>query len=234
MGERWITKNGRRIRIDDGGGGKAVAAGVAAIMMMGGGGFAGGAGAAGTGGAGAGGAGASPVSVKSFNARKGAAKRSARKGNADKAWRRLKMRQVKRLRPQRERGCLRFTWGEVRRTAVRNPCTSLDRTLFAIADRKGNTALITVSWVRFRNSGDRRRFQRVIDVYGTGDIKPLAASKLGFAGIRFTGRYYHSIPRRARLTVAEAEAVKGAFHPKVLDGFAQIAAELPNPTGRRR
>ncbi|MFS2295225.1 MAG: hypothetical protein FWJ90_21435 [Actinomadura sp.] len=208
----------------------AVAAGLAAIMMMGGGGVAGGA----AGAAGAGGAEASTVSVRTFNAHKGAARRSARKGNADKAWRRLGMRRVKRSRPRRDAGCARFTWGEVRRTAIRNPCISLERRLFAIADRKGNTALITVSWVRFRNSGDRRRFQRVIDVYGTGDIKPLAASRLGFAGIRFTGRYYHSIPDKARLTVAEAEAVKGAFSPEVLDGFAQIAAELPSPTGRRR
>jgi len=123
---------------------------------------------------------------------------------------------------------------EVQRSLIRNPCTSLQRALFAIADRRGNTALVSVAWVRFRTSSARRRFQEVIDVYGTGDIKPLAASVLGLAGVRFTGRYYHSIPKGARLTVAEAEAVKGAFEPKVLDGFAQIAAELPSPPAHRR
>jgi hypothetical protein len=226
MAERWITKNGRRIPIDDGGGGKTVAAGLAAIMMVGSGGVAGGA-------AGAGAGGAPSVSAKTINARKGDAKRSARKGNADKAWRRLGMRQVRRSLDQRDAGCVRVTWGEVRRTVIRNPCTSLDRRLFAIADRSGNTALVSVAWARFRNSGDRRRFQRVIDVYGTGDIKPLAASKIGLAGVRFTGRYYHSIPWKARLTVAEAEAVKGTFSPEVLDGFAEIAAELPSPPNSR-
>ncbi|TDC58913.1 hypothetical protein E1200_32780 [Actinomadura sp. GC306] len=227
MAGRWITKNGRRIWIGDDGGGKIIVAGVAAIMMAGSSGVVGGA-------AGAGAGGASSVSAKNFKARKGDAKRSARKGDAEKAWRRLGMRRVTRSLDRRTAGCVRVTWGEVQQAAIRNPCTSLDRRLFAIADRKGNTALITVAWARFRSNGDRRRFQRVIDVYGTGDIKPLAASKLGLADIRFTGRYYHSIPKRTRLTVAEAEAVKGSFSPEVLDGFAQIAAELPSPPNRRR
>ncbi|GAA0543433.1 hypothetical protein [Actinomadura livida] len=225
MAGRWITKNGRPVRIDDGGGGKIVVAGLAAIMMAGSGGVVGGAAGAGD---------APSLSAKTINARKGDAKRSARKGNADKAWRRLGMRQIRRSRDHPRAGCVRVTWGEVQQAAIRNPCTSLDRRLIAIADRSGNTALISVAWARFRNNGDRRRFQRVIDVYGTGDIKPLAASKLGFADIRFTGRFYHSIPKMARLTVAEAEAVKGTFNPEVLDGFAQVAAELPSPPNNRR
>lgn len=221
MAERWITKDGRRIPID-GGGGKTVAAGVAAILILGSGGVAGGAGSS------------SSVNVETVKARKVDAKRSARKGKSDEAWRRLGMRRLKQTTSRRNRGCARATFGEVQRTLIRNPCTSLQRRLIAIADRRGNTALVSVAWVSFRTSGARKRFQEVIDVYGTGDIKPLAASMLGLAGVRFTGRYYHSIDKGARLTVAEAEGIKGAFEPKVLDGFAEIAAELPRPPTRRR
>lgn len=220
MAERWITKDGRRIPIDDGGG-KIVAAGVAAIMILGSGGV-------------TGGTGSSPVNVETVKVRKVNAKRSARKGKSDEAWRRLGMRRLKQTTSRRNRACARATFGEVQRTLIRNPCTSLQRRLIAIADRRGNTALVSVAWVSFRTSGARKRFQEVIDIYGTGDIKPLVASMLGLAGVRFTGRYYHSIDKGARLTVAEAENVKGAFEPKVLDGFAEIAAELPSPVTRRR
>lgn len=225
MAVRWRTIDGRRVPIgaDDGGTGKVVAAGLAAAMVLGGG-----------GGGVAGGVGGSAVNARTVNVRKAEAKRSARKGDADKAWRRIGTRRLRQTANRRNLRCVSTTWGEVRQTLIRHPCTSLDRTLFPIADRRGNTALVSVAWVRFRTSGDRRRFQKVIDVYGTGDIKPLAASLLGMADIRFTGRYYHSIPKGARLTVAEAEAVKGTFDPKVLDGFAEIAAELPSPPARRR
>ncbi|MGH3389459.1 MAG: hypothetical protein ACRDOO_11350 [Actinomadura sp.] len=172
------------------------------------------------------------MSPRIFNAGKVDAKRAARKGNSDRAWRRIGMRRLKQ-KAQRNLRCARVTFGEVQRSLIRNPCTSLDRMLFAIADRRGNTALVSVAWVRFRTSGNRRRFQKVIDVYGTGDIKPMAAGLLGMDGIRFTGRYYHSIPKRTRLTVAEAEAITGTFDPKVLDGFAEIAAELPSPPSRQ-
>jgi hypothetical protein len=203
-----------------------VAAGLATAAILGSGGV-GGAGAAG-------GAGGSPVTMRTVNARKADAKRAARMRNADQAWRRIGMRRLKQTTNKRNRDCVRATFGQVQRPLIHNPCTSLERKLFAIADRRGNTALVSVAWVRFRTSDHRRRFQEVIDVYGTGDIKPLAASLLGMTGIRFTGRYYHSIPKGARLTVAEAEAATGTFDPKVLDAFAEIAAELPSPPSRRR
>ena len=196
-------------------------------MILGGGGV-------GAGGGLAGGLEGSSVSWRTVKARKAEAKRAARSRNPDRAWRRIGMRRLKKTLNRPNLKCLRVTYGEVQRSLIRNPCRSLDQMLFPIADGQGNTALVSVAWVRFRTNGDRRRFQKVIDVYGTGDIKPQGASVLGFEGIRFTGRYYGSVPRGARLTVAEAEAVKGTFDPKVLDGFAEIAAEIPNPWRTRR
>jgi hypothetical protein len=225
MAGNWKTINGRPVLIDGGGSGKAVAAGLAALVL-GSGGVTGGAGGL------TGGLGGSSVSVRTVNAGKADAKRAARSRKPDGAWRRIGMRRVRQTASKRNLDCVRVTFGQVQRSLIRNPCRSLDRILLAIADQRGNTALVSVAWVRFRGSGDRRRFQKVIDVYGTGDIKPLGAGALGLADIRFTGRYYHSIPRGARLTVAEAEAVRGAFDPKVLDGFAEIAAELHGPPAR--
>lgn len=223
MAVRFRMINGRRVPIggDDGGTGKIIAAGLAAVML-------------GSGGLVGGGPVDSPVSAKNFKAGKRDAKRAARSRHPDQAWRRIGMRRLKRSVSKPNLNCLRATFGQVQRTLIRHPCRSLDQTLFPIADSRGNTALISVAWVRFRTSGDRRAFQKVIDVYGTGDIKPLAAGPLGMAGVRFTGRYYHSIPKGARLTVAEAEPVRGTFDPEVLDGFAEIAAELPSPRARRR
>lgn len=220
----WKTINGRPVLIGaEGGGrrGKVVAAGLAAAVAMGGGGGV------------AGGAGLSSVSVRTVTAQKPHAKRAARKGDLDNALRRIGVRRLKKTRQRRDHGCKRATFGQVRQTLIHSPCTSLVRRLFAVRDRRGNTALVSVAWVAFRTSADRRRFQKVIDVYGTGDIKPLAAGPLGLADVRFTGRYYHSIPSGARLTVAEAEAVTGSFPGEVLDSFAQIAAELPRPPTRR-
>ncbi|HEX6467772.1 MAG TPA: hypothetical protein VF069_01655 [Streptosporangiaceae bacterium] len=225
MAERWRTINGRRVLIgaDGGGSGTVVTVGLAAAMILGSGGV-----------VGVGEVGSSAVSVRTVRAHKADAKRAARSRKPDQAWRRIGMRRLRQPVSRRNLSCVLATFGEVRRTLIRHPCTSLERILFPIADARGNTALVSVAWVRFRTSGDRRQFQKVIDVYGTGDIKPLAAGPLGLAGVRFTGRYYGSVPRGMRLTVAEAEAVRGTFKPEVLDGIAEIAAELPSPPGRRR
>jgi hypothetical protein len=69
----------------------------------------------------------------------------------------------------------------------------------------------------------------LIDVHGTGDIKPLASSLLGIADIPFTGRNYHSDRKGATLTVAEAETASGRVDSELLDAMAEVAAQLPGP-----
>ncbi len=56
------------------------------------------------------------------------------------------------------------SYGQVRDFFLRNPCKSLDRTLFTLADPDGNTFVVSVSWVRMRQRGDVRRLEDLIDV----------------------------------------------------------------------
>lgn len=230
MAQRWITKNGKPVLINTDGPGKGIAVAAATGMIVAVGGFSGGA----LSGAAPGATGGSTASVRTVRAGKAEAKRTARTRDADHAWRRIGMRRLKQTKNRPSLGCVKASFGEVQEFLIRRPCTSLDRMLFAIADRRGDTVLVSVSWVKFRTADRRNDFKRLIDVYGTGDFKPLGASLLRLAEVRFTGRYYHSIAGSGgRLTVAETEAVKGTVHPEVLDTVAQVAAELPGPPRRR-
>jgi len=203
----------------DPGGGKAgavVAAGVLAVSV-----------AAGGGGLSLGG-GASTVDSVGTNLTKAKSegKKSARKGDPDGAWRQMNMRTLKRTtKPALE--CLTHSFGQVRDHFARNPCKSLDRTLFAIGDEQGNVAVVSVAWVSFRNRRDAGEFKKLIDVHGTGDITPLATPLLDLADVRFTGLHYQSRSDAGTVVIAEAETASGQVQPDVLDAVADIASWLP-------
>ncbi|MEV6242239.1 hypothetical protein [Lentzea sp. NPDC051838] len=204
----------------DRGGGKAgavVAAGVLAVSA-----------AAGGGGLSLGGGGAPTVDSISPNLTKAKSegRKSARKGDADGAWRQLNMRTLKRTaKPALE--CLSHSFGQVRDHFARHPCRSLDRTLFAIGDERGNVAVVSVAWVGFRNRTDAGEFKKLIDVHGTGDITPLATPLLDLADIRFTGTHYQSRPDGSTVVIAEAETAAGHVDAEVLDVAADLASWLP-------
>lgn len=154
-------------------------------------------------------------------------RKSARNGDADGAWRQVRMRTLKRTaKPALE--CLSHSFGQVRDHFVRNPCKSLDRTLFAIGDDQGNVAVVSVAWVGFRNRGDAGEFKKLIDVHGTGDITPLATPLLGLADIRFTGLHYQSRPDGSTVVIAETESAAGQVSGEVLDAVADMASWLPH------
>lgn len=226
MAPRWRTlEDGRRVPINDGSGsGRGIAVAVTVGMVLAVGGLSGG--VAGT-------SAGTSATLRTVKAGKADAKRAAQSRNADQAWRRIGMRRLRQT-DRRSPKCVRASFGRVREFLIHRPCTSLDQMLFAIADRQGNTVLVSVSWVRFRTKDRMRDFKRLIDVYGTGDFKPPAAGLLNMADIKFTARYYHSVARRSRLTVAETEPAKGTLDPETLDTIAEIAAHLPGPPTRRR
>jgi hypothetical protein len=203
----------------DPGAGKAgavVAAGVLAVSV-----------AAGGGGLSAGGGAASVDAVGTNLTRaKSEGGKSARKGDADGAWRQVNMRTLKRTaKPALE--CVSHSFGQVRDHFVRNPCRSLDRTLFAIGDGQGNVAVVSVAHVGFRNRRDAGEFKKLIDVHGTGDITPLATPLLDLADIRFTGLHYQSRSSGSTVVIAEAEAASGQVSGDVLDAVADMASWLP-------
>ncbi|MDX8035583.1 hypothetical protein SK803_35720 [Lentzea sp. BCCO 10_0856] len=153
-------------------------------------------------------------------------RKSARSGDADGAWRQVKMRTLKRTaKPALE--CLTHSFGQVRDHFARNPCKSLDRTLFAIGDDQGNVAVVSVAWVGFRNRRDAGEFKKLIDVHGTGDITPLATPLLDMADIRFTGLHYQSRTDGSTVVIAETESASGQVSGEVLDAAADMASWLP-------
>lgn len=197
--------------------GAVVAAGVLAISV-----------AAGSGGLSLGGGASTSVESVGTNLTraKSEGRKSARKGDTDGAWRQLNMRTLKRTaKPALE--CVSHSFGQVREHFARNPCKSLDRTLFAIADERGNVAVVSVAWVGFRNRRDAGEFKKLIDVHGTGDITPLATPLLDLADIRFTGLHYQSRPDGSTVVIAEAETASGQVSGEVLDAVADVASWLP-------
>ncbi|AOS64441.1 hypothetical protein [Actinoalloteichus hymeniacidonis] len=155
-------------------------------------------------------------------------KRAARRGDADGAWNRLG---VRALRQRVERGaeCAAASFGQVQTFFLRTPCRSLDRMLLAVGDGKGNDVLVSVAWVGFRDRSTAREFTEVIDVHGSGDIRPLAGGLTNFADVAFTGHHYHSEIRGEHVTIAETERLGGHLDAGLLQSVAEVASMLPRP-----
>lgn len=204
----------------DPGAGKAgavVAAGVLAVSLSAGGGLSLGGGASTTA--------VEPAGVNLGRA-KSEGRKSARDGDADGAWRQLNMRTLKRVaEPASE--CVSHSFGQVRAHFVRNPCKSLDRTLFAVGDDQDNVVVVSVAWVGFRNRSDAGEFKKLIDVHGTGDVSPLGSPLLGLADVRFTGLHYQSRTDGSTIVIAETESASGRVSGDTLDAMADMASWLP-------
>ncbi|WP_156094206.1 hypothetical protein [Lentzea aerocolonigenes] len=225
--------NGRRVPIGGSGGksGAVVAAGVLALGLAGGaGGFtiAGGSGVVSEVGtvadeaASGAGSGGSPQ----LKARRSEGQKSARKGDSDAAWQRLGVKQLKRTARQQAE-CVAMSFGQVRDFFTRTRCTSLERAVFLIGDGAGNTAVLSVAWVGLASTKDAGKFKTVIDIPGSGDIRPLGSTALGLADIRFTGENYGSDRNGKSVTIAETELFSGHFDHDTLDAIAEVSAYLP-------
>jgi hypothetical protein len=153
-------------------------------------------------------------------------RQAARAGRSDDAWRRLNLRRVRQAAgPALD--CAVNSYGRVRGFFLRNPCRSLDRTLFTLADPAGNTFVVSVSWVRMRQRADVGGLERLIDVDGTGSVTALGADLLRARGVRFTGTPFRSRPHRDVLVVAEGAVVSGRPDPRFFALVVDVAAELP-------
>lgn len=176
------------------------------------------------GGAGAGTGGSAADAISS--ARVTQSRQAARKGRADDAWRGLNLRRVEKI-AEPALNCAVNSYGQVRDFFLRNPCKSLDRTLITLADPDGNTFVVSVSWVRMRQTGDVRRLKDLIDTDGTGSVTQLGAAALKTQGVRFTGTPFRSRPQRDLLVVAEGAVVSGTPDPAFFSIVVDVAAELP-------
>lgn len=230
----FITKNGRVIPLGKGGkGGKsAVIGGVLALGVFASGGGLGSLGASGgaVGGqvAAQGAVGSVRLGGSQLAARKSAGQKAA-PHSATRAWQRIGLRQVKRTAKQ-QASCVAVSFGRVQEFLTRHRCTYLDRVLFTVADKAGNTAVVSVAWVGLASRGSARQFRDLMEVHGSGDLSPLGGSLLDLGGITFTGHRYGSVLNRAAVTIAEAENTPGSqFDHDSLDAIAEVAAYLPRP-----
>ncbi|MFE6613683.1 hypothetical protein [Amycolatopsis sp. NPDC057786] len=165
---------------------------------------------------------------RDLNIRKNDGKNSAKKGKADEAWHRLGLRSIKKTM-KNDVKCLAASTDQIREFFLRTPCKSLDRSLLAIGDDRGNTAAISVAWVSFRDRADATAFERIEKIHGIGDIKPLAGTALNLADIRFTGHHFDSRRDGRVVAVAEAEIMNGHLDNTVLDALTEVAVWLPKP-----
>jgi hypothetical protein len=177
-------------------------------------------------GAGVGGGGtAADGAAQGLRAKTDSSKGEARQGRSQQAWAKMGWKQLER-KAERALKCAAASYGEVQEFFFRTPCRSLDRMLFALADEKGNTFTISVSWVRMDSARDAERLKQLADTDGTGNVSPLGAVAVQ-AG--FTGKYYGSDRRGALAVIAEAASGRGKPDGDEMDAAAEIAVLLPPP-----
>jgi hypothetical protein len=227
----WRTlPDGRRIKLRHKGG--AVAAAAAVVIAAGGAGIStlGGAGVeAGTEALAGNTAGDVVDSLpgRSLKTRKAEARKSAKNGKTDEALGRFKLKRLKK-QAEHEFECLAAADGKVREFLARTPCTSLDRMLMAVGDGHGNAAVVSVVRVGFRGKKQAAAFEKVERVQGSGDVRPLEiAAVLGVAGVRISGRHYHSRADQNGMIVAETETATGRVDAGTLDALADVATYFP-------
>lgn len=210
---------------------KGAGAAVAAVML----GSAVAVGAGGTGGVAVGGAVDSAVgnatnriAGQAVRARVSQAKMSARSGRRVESWVRMGLKQAKRMVDQQFE-CAIHSYGQVRQFFLNNPCESLDRELIAVIDESGNTFLVSVSWVKMSSIVQAKQLRTIADTYGTGNVSPIASAVLGLGNVRYTGKFYDSRIDAELVVIAESAMLTGQPDPDMLEGAAQVAAQLPAP-----
>ncbi|MFD2474897.1 hypothetical protein [Amycolatopsis silviterrae] len=225
--------DGTVIPINEGGGAKVFVAGVAIVAAVGGGTAAGVGGAASVG---SGAAEALPGNLagdvadslpgRSLKTRKAEAKKSAQRGRKDETFSRFKLKQLKQA-AKHEIDCLLNSTDRVREYLAQHRCTSLDRNLFAVGDGHGNAAVISVARVGFPKKSDAEGCEKVEEVQGSGDIKPLAATLLRLADVTFSGHHFQSKVDGKTMVVAETETVAGHLDSDTLDALADVSVLFP-------
>jgi hypothetical protein len=150
---------------------------------------------------------------------------SARAGQYDEAWQHLQLRPVKRY-AKPERGCARYSSGQVRQFFARTPCRSLERALLVVGTDADSIA-ISVAWVQMPTTSTAARLKQTLDQGGPAGIHPVSGRTLKLGDIRFTRRHYSSQQSETMVVIAEAEPIRGHPAATLLDAAAEVAVALP-------
>ncbi len=180
-------------------------------------------------GGGTGGAGTAAPAVDALAGQFAASRTAMLRGETTAAWSQLGMRAAPGNVRRRDTNCAAHAYGQVGRYLRRVPCQWVDRLLFTVDDKGGNTIAIAVAWVRFGTPAQAAEFKRIDDTWGTGQVRPLPGAALGLPEIRLSGQHYASRQVGALVVVAEAEeAASGQLSDPFLDNIAQVAVLLPH------
>jgi hypothetical protein len=220
----WITKNGQRIYINGNGKKKGEAIAVAVLLASA---LVSSGGAALSAATASGGA-VESVIGQSIQTRITSSSNAARRGQYREAWRRMGLRAISR-EIRRELQCAVHSYGQVQQFFLRTSCRSLQRALLVIGDADGDTAVVSIAWVRMHNASRAARLQQLVDTDGTGNISPIASAVLEARGVQFTGEHYASRRTGSLVVIAEAAPNTGQLEAEVLDAAAQVAVVFPSP-----
>lgn len=164
---------------------------------------------------------------RDLKTRKAEGRKSAERGRTNEAWSRVKFKELKR-KVGTGLECVASSTGRVREFLIRTPCTALDGMLLLVGDGRGSTAVVSVVRIRFRTTTQADAFQKVENVGGSGDVRPLDVSTaLNLANVKITGLHYHPRRDKAARIIAEADTATGHLDDEILDALAYIASYLP-------
>jgi hypothetical protein len=150
------------------------------------------------------------------------------RGQVAAAWARLGLSPDPDRVQRRDTDCAAHSYGQVREYFRRVPCQWLDRLLFSVHDKGGNTIVVAVAWVRFATPAQAQELKRIDDTWGTGQIHPLPGSSLGLPDVRLSGQHYASRRAGPLTVIAEAEETTGELADSFLDELARVAVLLPH------
>jgi hypothetical protein len=153
-------------------------------------------------------------------------KESAEKGDDAETWKRMALREVKKV-VEKQLRCEVQSYGQVQKFFEQTPCDSLNQALFALGDTDGNAMALSVIWVKMPAAADTDRLRKLEDTYGTGDVTPFGTEALELGGVKFTAQHYASRTDGTLLVVAETEPVHGQPSPTLLNDVAKVASVLP-------
>jgi hypothetical protein len=156
------------------------------------------------------------------------AKQAAGSGQPEEMWRRMGLTPVRQV-IEGAVPCVANATGQVRDYLRGAPCLSLHRALFLVGDGSGDLILVSVVWVRLPGPGAVAALRSIEDRGGSGDVTPIAGSRVGAGDVRFAAAHYGSRPAGSSLVVAETEAAGGRPDDALLDQVAGVAAALTLP-----
>ncbi|MCE3555138.1 hypothetical protein LWC33_27245 [Pseudonocardia sp. RS11V-5] len=121
--------------------------------------------------------------------------------------------------------CAANSYGQVQDFFRRTPCAALHRAYFELRDRKGDAAIVAVSWVEMPDEPSARALKQLMDTSGTGNVTELSRERGKYRTIRYIGDAYASRRDGPVVINAQVEPVARGWAGRALTSIATNAAQ---------